>query len=165
MKENLLIKGLIKMLKGFIILLLIVVLIIIVYLIPAWIPVKYAVKEYNFNEYKNYILVKENSYTGAPWLKLGDDKGFYNKNNIYEVWLEGEKIPIITSPTESDNIYLCEVDEKVGEVIIYNMSYEKFKVINWYPVYPIKRETVILPGWLYPAGFLNKYDFEAGIPW
>ena len=50
MKENLLIKGLIKMLKGFIILLLIVVLIIIIYLIPAWIPVKYAVKEYNFNE-------------------------------------------------------------------------------------------------------------------
>ena len=84
MKENLLIKGLIKMLKGFIILLLIVVLIIIVYLIPAWIPVKYDVKEYNFNEYKNYILVKENIYTGAPWLKLGDDKGFYNKNNIYE---------------------------------------------------------------------------------
>ena len=45
MKENLLIKGLIRMFKGFIILLLLLISIIIIYLIPAWLPVKYAKTE------------------------------------------------------------------------------------------------------------------------
>ena len=153
------------MLKTVITLLSVLTVIIIIYLIPAWIPVKYAVKEDSFDEYKDYILVKENVYTGAPWVKVGDDNGFYDKNNISEVWLENADIPIITSPTESDNIYLCKVEKKVGEVVIYDTHYEKFKVIDWYPIYPIKRETVLLPEWLYPQGFLSKYDFEAAMPW
>ena len=163
--ENLLIKGLIRILKNFIILLSVLVLIIIIYLIPAWIPVKYAVKEDSFKEHKNYILVKENIYTGAPWVKIGDNNGFYDNNSSYEVWLDGEDIEIISSPIGYENIYLCEVEEEVDEVVLYDMHYEEFKVTEWYPVYPIKRETSILPGWLYPAGFLNKYDFEPGIPW
>ena len=164
MEENLL-KRLIGVLKTVIILLSVLIVIIIIYLIPAWIPVKYAVKEDSFDEYKDYILVKENIYTGAPWVKVGDDNGFYDKNNIYEVWLEEEDIQIITPPAESDNIYLCKVEKKVGEVVIYDTHYEEFKVIDWYPIYPIKRETVILPKWLYPAGFLSRYDFKAGMPW
>ena len=111
MEGNLLKKGLIIILKSFIRLLLLVILILVIYLIPAWIPVKYAVKEDSFNKYKNYILVKENVYTGAPWVKLGDDNGFYDKNNIYEVWLEEEDIQIITPPAESDNIYLYDLSE------------------------------------------------------
>ena len=165
MEENLLKKRLIGVLKTVITLLSVLTIIIIIYLIPAWIPVKYAVKEDSFDEYKDYILVKENIYTGAPWVKVGDDNGFYDKNNISEVWLENADIPIITSPTESNNIYLCEVEKKVGEVVIYDTHYEEFKVIDWYPIYPIKRETVLLPEWLYPKGFLSKYDFEAAMPW
>ena len=112
MEENLLKKRITGLLKTVITLLSVLIIIIIIYLIPAWIPVKYAVKEDSFDEYKDYILVKENIYTGAPWVKVGDDNGFYDKNNISEVWLENADIPIITSPTESDNIYLCKVEKK-----------------------------------------------------
>ena len=68
MKENLLIKGLIRMFKGFIILLLLLILIIIIYLIPAWLPVKYAKTEKDFYKYENAILIKRTFYaTGASW--------------------------------------------------------------------------------------------------
>ena len=39
--------------------------------------------------------------------------------------------------------------------------FEAYKLIDWYPIYPIKRETIILPECMYPSGFLNKYDFES----
>ena len=60
MEENLLKKRIIGVLKTVITLLSVLTIIIIIYLIPAWIPVKYAVKEDSFDEYKDYILVKEN---------------------------------------------------------------------------------------------------------
>ena len=62
MEENLLKKRLIGVLKTVITLLSVLTIIIIIYLIPAWIPVKYAVKEDSFDEYKDYILVKDSNF-------------------------------------------------------------------------------------------------------
>ena len=169
MEGNLLKKGLIRVLRSFILLFLLVIVIIIIYLVPVWIPVKYAKMEADFYEYENAILIKRTFYaTGASWKIVGDSNSFYNKENIHDIWLEKDDNPIREMPlSEYDNIYLCIVKkieggkywEEGGEY------FEAYKLIDWYPIYPIKRETVILPGWLYPAGFLNKYDFEAGIPW
>ena len=169
MEENLLKKRIIGVLKTVITLLSVLTIIIIIYLIPAWIPVKYAKMEEDFYEYENAILIKRTFYaTGASWKIVGDSNSFYDKENIHDIWLEKDDNPMREMPlSEYDNTYLCIVKkieggkywEEGGEY------FEAYKLIDWYPIYPIKRETVILPGWLYPAGFLNKYDFEAGIPW
>ena len=51
MEGNLLKKGLIRVLRSFILLFLLVIVIIIIYLVPVWIPVKYAKMEADFYEY------------------------------------------------------------------------------------------------------------------
>lgn len=164
MEGNLLKKGLIRVIKGFIVLFLLVIVIIIIYLIPAWIPVKYAKMEADFYKYENAILIKRTFYaTGASWKIVGDSKSFYDKENICDIWLEKDDKPIIEMPlSEYDNTYLCIVKkieggkywEEGGEY------FEAYKLIDCYPIYPIKRETIILPECMYPSGFLNKYDFE-----
>ena len=164
MEGNLLKKGLIRVIKGFIVLFLLVIVIIIIYLIPAWIPVKYAKMEADFYKYENAILIKRTFYaTGASWKIVGDSNSFYDKENIRDIWLEKDDKPIIEMPlSEYDNTYLCIVKkiegckywEEGGEY------FEAYKLIDWYPIYPIKRETIILPECMYPSGFLNKYDFE-----
>ena len=91
MKENLLIKGLIRMFKGFIILLLLLISIIIIYLIRAWLPVKYAKTEKDFYKYENAILIKRTFYaTGASWKIVGDSNSFYDEEHIYDIWLEND---------------------------------------------------------------------------
>ena len=169
MKENLLIKGLIRMFKGFIILLLLLISIIIIYLIPAWLPVKYAKTEKDFYKYENAILIKRTFYaTGASWKIVGDSNGFYDKEHIHDIWLEIDDNPIREMPlSEYGNTYLCIV-EKIEEGKYWEVGgeyFEAYKLVDWYPIYPIKRETILLPEWLYPKGFLSKYDFEAGMPW
>ena len=164
MEGNLLKKGLIRVIKGCIVLFLLVIVIIIIYLIPAWIPVKYAKMEEDFYKYENAILIKRTFYaTGASWKIVGDSNSFYDKENICDIWLEKDDKPIIEMPlSEYDNTYLCIVKkieggkywEEGGEY------FEAYKLIDWYPIYPIKRETIILQECMYPSGFLNKYDFE-----
>ena len=164
MEGNLLKKGLIRVLRSFILLFLLVIVIIIIYLVRVWIPVKYAKMEEDFYEYENAILIKRTFYaTGASWKIVGDSKSFYDKENICDIWLEKDDKPIIEMPlSEYDNTYLCIVKkieggkywEEGGEY------FEAYKLIDWYPIYPIKRETIILPECMYPSGFLNKYDFE-----
>ncbi|WP_242977597.1 hypothetical protein [Lachnoanaerobaculum umeaense] len=152
------------MIRGLIVLFLLVIVIIIIYLIPAWIPVKYAKMEADFYKYENAILIKRTFYaTGASWKIVGDSNSFYDKENICDIWLEKDDKPIIEMPlSEYDNTYLCIVKkieggkywEEGGEY------FEAYKLIDWYPIYPIKREKIILPECMYPSGFLNKYDFE-----
>ena len=164
MEGNLLKKVLIRVIKGFIVLFLLVIVIIIIYLIPAWIPVKYAKMEADFYKYENAILIKRTFHaTGASWKIVGDSNSFYDKENICDIWLEKDDKPRIEMPlSEYDNTYLCIVKkieggkywEEGGEY------FEAYKLIDWYPIYPIKRETIILPECMYPSGFLNKYDFE-----
>ena len=169
MEENLLIKGLIKMLKSLIILWVLVTLIIIIYLIPAWIPIKYAKTEGDFYKYENAILIKETFYaTGASWEIVGDSNGFYDKEHVHDIWLEIDDNPIREMPlSEYGNTYLCIVEKIDGGKYweVGGEYFEAYKLIDWYPIYPIKRETVILPEWLYPAKFLSKYDFGSGMPW
>lgn len=164
MEGNLLKKGLIRVLKSFIVLFLLVIVIIIIYLIPAWIPVKYAEMEADFYKYENAILIKRTFYaTGASWKIVGDSNSFYDKENICDIWLEKDDKPIIEMPlSEYDNTYLCIVKKiEGGKYWEEGCEYfEAYKLIDWYPIYPIKRETIILPECMYPSGFLNKYDFE-----
>ena len=64
--------------------------------------------------------------------------------------------------SEYDNTYLCIVKKIEGGKYWGEGGeyFEAYKLIDWYPIYPIKRETIILPECMYPSGFLNKYDFE-----
>ncbi len=169
MEENLLRKRITGLLKTVITLLSLLIIIIIIYLIPAWIPVKYTKTEEDFYKYKNAILIKETFYaTGASWEIVGDSNGFYDKEHIHDIWLEIDDNPIREMPlSEYGNTYLCIV-EKIEEGKYWEVGgeyFEAYKLVDWYPIYPIKRETVLLPKWLYPKGFLSKYDFEAGMPW
>ena len=104
-------KILIGMRKSFIRLFLAMLLIIIIYLISAWIPVKYAKTEKDFYKYDNAILIKETFYaTGASWKIVGDGNGFYDKEHIYDIWLEIDDKAIRELPlSEYDNTYLCIV--------------------------------------------------------
>ena len=111
MEENLLKKRIIGLLKTVITLLSVLTVIIIIYLIPAWIPVKYAKTEEDFYKYENAILIKRTFYaTGASWKIVGDSNSFYNKENIHDIWLEKDDNPIREMPlSEYDNTYLCIV--------------------------------------------------------
>ena len=137
MEGNLLKKGLIRVIKGFIVLFLLVIVIIIIYLIPAWIPVKYAKMEADFYKYENAILIKRTFYaTGASWKIVGDSNSFYDKENICDIWLEKDDKPIIEMPlSEYDNTYLCIVKKIEGGKYWDEGGeyFEAYKLIDWYP--------------------------------
>jgi hypothetical protein len=140
-------------------------LILEIYLIIAWIPVKSAVKESDFYKHGNFILVTENVGTGTPWVKIGDINGFYtNNDDITDVYIDDKDNPIqYIMYYHEFNKYLCEVEEiPEGKYLEHLGMLKAYKVIQWYPVYPIKRDRVMFPEWIYPADFLNKHDFSMG---
>lgn len=157
MEGNLLKKGLIRVIKGFIVLFLLVIVIIIIYLIPAWIPVKYAKMEADFYKYENAILIKRTFYaTGASWKIVGDSNSFYDKENICDIWLEKDDKPIIEMPlSEYDNTYLCIVKKIEGGKYWDEGGeyFEAYKLIDWYPYISYKTRNNYFTGVYVPVRF------------
>ncbi len=152
--------------KRFIFLLVLFLIIIFIYIgqhiASAWIPVKKAVREKDFSYYNGWILVQQDlSFSTTPgWRKIGTNLEYYKKENIDNILLEGD-IPIKVGyfSTEFANTYLCEIVEVPNNSEIFPEC-KTYNVRKWYPVYPVKRDRLILPEWVYPKDFMNKYDMN-----
>lgn len=102
-------------------------------------PVKYAVREENFDQYANYILVREVHYTGTGWTIVGDENGFLETGEIHDIELLGEELPRAKMP-EKYNTFLCIV-ERTGIVKheAFLEEIDSYQIKEWYPVYPVVR--------------------------
>jgi len=123
-------------------------------------PIKYAIKKEDIIKYENSILIKQTWTTGTGWEKIGDQFGFLQNTEKYDVILTADIPPSIGIGGNHVNTFLCIV-EYLG--IEYEPNYggefEKYLVIEWYPLYPVLRDT-ILPSWLYPKGYMTKTDIK-----
>lgn len=99
------------------------------------------------------------------WEKVGDDYDIYTDvSNICDVQLEGNVPPQVEMGGDHVNTFLCEVTPTGTYRIPRTTSsihlYEKFEVIDWHPIYPVKRNTT-LPSWFYPDNYLSKSDLKS----
>lgn len=118
--------------------------------------VKYAVKIQDVGKYPNCILVREAWHTGTGWEKVGNDQGYLVNEDRKDVYLVGKLPPTASIGGEHVNTYLCEVvymGESHFPAIGEAESFEKYEVLQWYPVYPIKRDS-LLPSWFYSKEYL-----------
>lgn len=125
-----------------------------------WIPGKYAVKEGDFDQYKPYILVREVHYTGTGWIQTGNENGFFLQEEYADIDLvNGSVLPQMDMYNdEYANIFLCKTEYK-GKIkhVAFEDEIDSYYIVEWYPVYPVLRDT-ILPGWLYPKGFMTEKE-------
>lgn len=123
-------------------------------------PVKYALKEAEFNNYSDYILVKEVHYTGTGWIIAGDENGYFSDSSIVDIVLEGEKLPEANTPAERYNTFLCIVEYR-GKIehIAYEEKLDCYMIKNWYPVYPVVRNR-LFPQKFYPQRYMTDKDIK-----
>lgn len=134
--------------------------IVISFVISTRTPVKFAVRLEDLKEYPNSILVKETWHTGTGWEQVGDTSGYFKDESIKDVNLFGNIPPTVSPGGDHVNTYLCQVQYTGLYSIEGNEEqYEEYKVLEWYPIYPVKRDT-ILPSWFYPDNYLSKYDLR-----
>ena len=128
--------------------------------VNRWQPSKYAVRTEKIQEYPNSILVKEAWHTGTGWEKVGNQDGFYEDDKKYDVYLVGNTPPKAGIGGDHVNTFLCLVEyQGVEYVDKYSGEHEKYIVHDWYPIYPVRRYT-ILPDWLYPKGYMTESELE-----
>ena len=135
------------------------------FIIDSRTPVKYAVRIEEIQEYSGAILVRQTWHTGTGWEIVGDTNGFYeNRGNVLDVKLEGDLPPTVGAGGEHVNVFLCKVEltgkYQIPGTISPNHIYDVFEVFEWYPIYPVKREEVFLPAWVYPDNYYSKYDMK-----
>ncbi len=135
--------------------------IIVISISVSWIhPVKYAIEEKEFENYAEYILVREVHYTGTGWSMIGDTDGYFSDSEIVDVILEGEELPEANTPAEHYNVFLCNVEykgEKEHEAFADKVGC--YVVKDWYPVYPIVRNR-LLPQVFYPGRYMTERDIK-----
>lgn len=127
----------------------------------AWIsPVKYALKEEDFNKYTKYILIREVHYTGTGWSIVGDQSGYFSDAEVSDVILEGEKLPEAYEPAERYNTFLCIVEYKGKENhMAFDEKLDCYIIKDWYPVYPVVRNR-LLPQSFYPRKYMTEKDIK-----
>lgn len=133
-------------------------ILIIPYAIVTRIPIKYAIKIEDISKYTNSIIVKETWHTGTGWEKLGNYSGYFPQDEIEDVHLIGDVPPTTYVGGKHVNTYLCIVNSSDTFTIPGTTeSFVQFEVLEWYPIYPVKRDTV-LPEFIYPKNYLSLYD-------
>jgi hypothetical protein len=136
---------------------------LITFLIPSRTPIKYAVHMESINEYPGSILVKVIRTTGPGWERVGDEYGLYtNSRGVNNVQLEGYAPPSM-SFEGSLNVYLCILDPTKTYVTYfedYGFEYEVYSVLDWYPIYPVRRHTIFMSEWIHSKDYLSKYDLR-----
>ena len=70
-----------------------------------------------------------------------------------------------TSFAGYQKVYLCKVEEVPELKDIKGIMCQVYKIIEWYPIYPVIRDPTVLPGWIYPAEFINIYDMSDDPVW
>ena len=144
--------------KKLIIIVCVFLLIVIVTGIILFAPVKFALKQSDLKEINEpYYLVKWVQVTGASWMIVGDQNGYYEQP-IYVI-AEGETPSIVKnySIATGDNIYLCYGNYIGKETILDGEEMlEKYNFTGWDILYPIRRNG-LLP--FMPERYLCKLDF------
>lgn len=125
-------------------------------------PYKYALREEQFNKYNNYILIREVHYTGTGWTMIGDETGYFSESEIEEIWITGEKLPMASRALETDdyNIFLCIVESKGRILSPARTEVEHFEILDWYPVFPVRRTYRILPQFFFPRRYMTLKDID-----
>lgn len=135
-------------------------LMISMYIYYYWIPVKFTVKEEQFKEYENMILVKEVHYTGTGWTQIGDEAGYFKDEAIKDIHIIGN-CPPAAKMIQYVTTFLCEAEyqgklefKPTGEVV------DTYLITEWYPVYPVVRDSLI-PRLFLPKHFMSKRDIPS----
>lgn len=151
-----------KKMRITIIVLILIILVVGLFVIVNWIPDKYAIKEDDFNNYKSYILVQEVHYTGTGWIQIGNENGYFSPEAYIDINLiNGNILPKMEMYNEDyANTFLCIVEHK-GKMkhVAFENEIESYYIVEWYPVYPILRDT-ILPNWMYPKAFMTWHEVK-----
>ena len=124
---------------------------------------KWAIREGDFSNYPNCIIIKESFHTGTGWEIIGDSNGFYTHEG--EDGIRGiivlTKMPVgvVGHPLNS---FLCIVEYK-GETFIDNpgSNYDTYEIKDWYPVYPVRRTNVWVSDFFYSKHFLRVDEVES----
>ena len=124
-------------------------------------PVKYAVNLEDVGGYPNSIIVRQEISTDIEWICFGDENGLFENLQVIYVHLIGN-VPMRLAPTgDHFNLFICEVEyvgthhlEDAGIVL------DQYEVIDWHPIYPVKRDPLLLPESFFPDNYLSKYDIE-----
>lgn len=143
-----------------IVVLIFLVMFIIFFFMTNWTPAKHSVKLSEFSLYENFILVKEVFHTGTGWTQVGDESGYFESDKIKEINLDGEKLPF-SKMGRCANTFLCIV-EYGGKVehVAHEEPIDSYKIIEWYPVYPVIRDG-FWPSWMLPSDFMTKNDMKS----
>lgn len=139
------------------VLLIIYAIISIIVVVPYWKPMKYAVHIENVSDYKGSIIIKAAFHTGTGWEIIGDENGYFTTEMISDVALTGVKLPSFGTGEYRLNEFLCIV-EKTGTIVLDGEVFEQYKVIDWYPIYPVRRETILIPSWFFPKDIWSEKD-------
>ena len=124
-----------------------------------WIPEKYAVQIEELGRDEHYILVKETYHTGSGWEIIGDSKGDYEEGEKQDIILSGKKLPI-SEIGHNINTFACLVEYNgPKEHIAFEEQIDSYHVVEWYPVYPVVRNS-IWPSWMLPKTFMNEQDLR-----
>ena len=92
---------------------------------------------------------------------VGDTGGYFPSEEVVDVILEGEKLPVAYAPTESYNTFLC-IAEYQGkkERVALAEEFDCYVIKDWYPVYPVVRNGRLLPQFCYPQGYMTEKDIK-----
>lgn len=132
--------------------------IIIPFVIATRTPVKYAIRIEDLYKYPNSILVREAWHTGTGWEQVGDATGYFDDEEIEDVHLVGYIPPTFSPGGDHINTFLCQVQYlDYYEIEGSDIKYKEYKVLDWYPIYPVKRYT-ILPSCFFPDDYISNYD-------
>ena len=134
------------------------------FIVETHTPVKYAIRLEDIHEYSNFILVRQTWHTGTGWERVGDEQGLYeNLSVVRDVQLEGNLPPLTGIGGEHVNVFLCIVTPtgtyRIEGTTSPIYEYESFEVNDWYPIYPVKRDT-IFPSWFYSKYYMSKADLK-----
>ena len=124
-----------------------------------WIPSVYSVSEEELLEFSDYILVKEVFYTGTRWTLIGDTNGFYQQEGVKDIALTGKKLPF-SNMGQRVNCLPCIVEYE-GQIdhIAFTEPVDSYRVIEWYPIYPVVRDS-IWPDWMLPSKFMTAREIK-----
>jgi len=140
----------------------VIILVSVVFFVVNWIPGKYAIKENDFKNYESYILVQEAHYTGTGWMQIGNENGYFSPEAYADINLINRTILPQMEMYNEDyaNTFLCIVEHK-GKMkhVAFEDEIESYYIVEWYPVYPILRDT-ILPDWMYPKAFMTRQEVK-----
>jgi len=153
----------VKKIRVTIVVLILIILGVVLFIIINWIPGKYAIKETNFMNYESYILVQEAHYTGTGWMQVGNENGYFLPEAYADINLiNGTILPQMEMYNKDyANTFLCIAEHK-GKMkhVAFEDKIESYYILEWYPVYPILRDT-ILPNWMYPKAFMTRQEVNS----